>query len=285
MAEVFEAIAEGDGGFERKVAIKRMLANDHAALRRMFLDEARIASQLHHANVVAVLDYGVVDGQPFQVLELVDGLHAGELRKRGEERASPMSPAIALHICAEVAHGLAHAHGRTDASGASLDIVHRDISPSNVLVSWEGDVKLSDFGIAVARGRSEVTEDGVTKGKLSYMSPEQAKAGHLDGRSDVYSLGCTLVSLLSGKSPQDDADELSAMLMGESITLPELPEDVAAIARRAMAPAPRDRSPTAGAASRGPRTSRGSGRCPLPPPPRASRTDRRRRDWNRPDRA
>lgn len=101
MAEVFEAVAEGDDGFSRRVALKRILPGDgdvDAALERMFLDEARIASRLHHANIVSVLDYGTVDGQPFQVLELVDGMHAGSLRRRGETAGTPMPEAVALHI-------------------------------------------------------------------------------------------------------------------------------------------------------------------------------------------
>ncbi len=165
MAEVFEGELVGELGFTRKIAIKRMLADaaaDPASAQR-FLDEARIASRLHHANIVAVLDVGLLEGLPFQVLELVDGLDVQQMM----QRAGGALPAdIALVIAAEVARALDHAHAAVDGAGASLGIVHRDVKPSNVLVSWSGDVKLSDFGIALARDRESKTEAGIVAGTM-----------------------------------------------------------------------------------------------------------------------
>ena len=147
MAEILEATAVGAAGFERAVAIKRLLPEHGAdpSFERMFIDEARIASRLHHPNIVSVLDFGVAGGAPFQVLELVEGLDAGRLRMRGDELGAPLDLDSALHIAAETARGLHHAHTASGRDGRPLGIVHRDVSPQNVLVSWTGEVKLSDL--------------------------------------------------------------------------------------------------------------------------------------------
>lgn len=237
MGEVWEAMASGEGGFARRVAIKRLIAGhgEDPALERMFLDEARIASQLHHANIVSILDYGVVEGQPYQVLEYVDGVDAERLCERGAEAGEPLSAALALHLCTEVAHALQYAHEASDAAGKPLGIVHRDVSPSNILVSWTGDVKLADFGIALARDRQERTQAGLTKGKPAYMSPEQLTRGELDGRSDLFALGCVLHALLTGHSPLAGEDRMADLLAGKELELSEeLPGDVRDIIARAV---------------------------------------------------
>ncbi len=229
MAEVLEAEALGEAGFVRRVAIKRMLAtaNEDASFARMFLDEARIASRLHHANIVSVLDYGLVDGAPFQVLELVDGVDARTLVRRGEGGKLPVD--IALYIVAQIGHALASAHEATDAAGEALGIVHRDVSPGNVLISWDGDVKLADFGIAFAKDKIEKTEAGTTKGTLIYMSPEQAVTGRVDRRADVFSLGCVLHTLLTGVSPLA-GDHFVQFLSEQKLPISAgLPEDVHSI--------------------------------------------------------
>ncbi len=236
MAEVFEAVVIGRAGFQRKVALKQMIPESAGdpSFARMFVDEARIASCLHHPNIVGVLDYGVLDGRPFQVLEFIDGLDAGKLARRGHELDDPMTPVAALHVCREIAVGLHHAHGARDHTGAPLDIVHRDISPGNVLVGWDGSVKLADFGIARAHGREESTEAGVTKGKMSYMAPEQALGMPLDPRADVHALGCTLHALLTGRSPLRGTDLGRRLVERLDPELdPSIPEQVAAIIRRA----------------------------------------------------
>src|SRR5687767_5106636 len=204
MAHVYEAVAQGERGFERRVAIKRVLPEHSAdvSMRRMFLDEARIASRLHHGNVVQVIDYGTVDGDDLIVMEYVDGLDAMRAVTLSLDRGEPMPAALALHVVAEVAHALDHAHRLTGDDGAPLAVVHRDVSPHNVLLSWDGAVKLSDFGIAVfATRREEKTATGVVKGKLGYMAPEQAAGQRVTGAADVWSLGATLHALLVGAPP------------------------------------------------------------------------------------
>ncbi|HUJ63261.1 MAG TPA: serine/threonine-protein kinase, partial [Kofleriaceae bacterium] len=245
MAEVFEAELAGELGFSRKVALKRMVgeaARDPVAARR-FLDEARIASKLHHANIVSVLDVGLLDGAPFQVLELVDGIDAHGLAQRV---GGTLPLEIALIIAAEVAHALDHAHRAVDASGLPLGIVHRDVKPSNVLVSWDGDVKLTDFGIAVAHEREARTEAGMAPGTRGYMAPEQRTRGELDGRTDVFGLGLTLCALLAGDTPLRDVTVEVRLLAGEAMPLPAaLPADVRAVIAGAVAP-DRDDRPSAG---------------------------------------
>src|SRR5262249_12636596 len=162
---------------ERRIALKRILPEAAAEewFLRAFADEARIASQLHHANVVAVLDFGLLDGLPFQALELVEGCDLAELLASARDELPLLGEDIALFIAIAICRALAYVHSAVDANGATLGIVHRDVTPSNVLLSWAGDVKLSDFGIAYAVRRIEQTRDGMTKGTLSYMAPEQVR--------------------------------------------------------------------------------------------------------------
>jgi hypothetical protein len=247
MAEVFEAVMSGAHGFTRRVAIKRIStrAADDPELAERFLDEARIASQLHHAGIVGVLDYGFVDGLPFQVLEFVDGLDADRLI----DRAGGALPAdIALIIAADVAHALDHAHRACDANGIRLGIVHRDVKPANVLVSWDGDVKLSDFGIALARGRIAVTEAGVARGTPVFMAPEQRTRSETGPRTDVFALGCTLHALLTGTSPLVDLEVAMRVISGEPAPIADsIPADLREVIARAVAPAPEARFADCGA--------------------------------------
>ena len=235
MAEVLEAEILGASGFVRRVAVKRMLSSaaEDPAFVRMFLDEARIASHLHHANIVGVIDYGVVEGAPFQVLELVDGLDARTMLRRAPDGRLPAE--VALHLAVQVGHALAAAHAARDVAGTLLGIVHRDVSPANILVSWGGDVKLADFGIAVAKDRSEKTETGMMKGTLLFMSPEQATGGGVDPRSDLFSLGCVLHMLLTGASPLAGDGFQRFLRTGRAELDPSLPIDLRAIIERATA--------------------------------------------------
>ena len=246
---MFEAELAGELGFARRVAIKRMLgdaAADGLAARR-FLDEARIASRLHHANIVAVTDVGLLDGLPFQVLELVDGINVQQLLARA---GGTLPLEIALAIAGEVAHALDHAHAARGDDGAALGVVHRDVKPSNILVSWAGDVKLADFGIALARDRASHTETGVAVGTLGYIAPEQRMRSEVDGRADVFALGLALHALITGRNPMQELDVELGALSGTPIPLdPGLPGDVHRLIAHAVAPARLDR-PHAGQLAR-----------------------------------
>jgi serine/threonine-protein kinase len=204
MAQVYEGLAHGEGGFTRRVAIKRVLPElaDDESQRRMLLDEVRISSHLYHANIVQILDFGFVEDSEFIVLEYVDGTDGERALRMADALERPVPPTVALHIVTEVALALDYAHGLKAHDGHPLDIVHRDVSLANVLLSWEGDVKLSDFGIALASTRQEQTAAGVVKGKLNYMAPEQAKAKDVSSAADVFALGAVMYVLIAGDSPR-----------------------------------------------------------------------------------
>ena len=201
MAEVFVAKAFGVEGFERLLAIKKILPTmgEDAEFIRMFVDEARIAVQLAHANIVQVLELGKHDESLYIAMEYVSGRDLRQLMERFRKRQEPMPLPQACLIVGEVCEALDHAHRKRDAQGRALGIVHRDVSPQNVLVSFEGEVKLIDFGIAKAESRLQKTQSGILKGKFSYMSPEQVKGDAVDGRSDVFACGILLWELVCGE--------------------------------------------------------------------------------------
>lgn len=248
MGEVHEAFAVGPSGFRRRVAVKRLhtaRATDPAVLR-MFLDEARIAASLHHGGIVAILDYGVVGALPFQVLEYVDGPTAGAATALGRELGEVVPTEVALHVAVEVAHALHYAHEAKDERGRSLEVVHRDVKPSNVLLSRSGDVKVCDFGVASAADRIARTTGEVAKGTAGYMAPEQMLGLPVDRRADVFALGCTLHALLTGRSPMATEEAQARVLRGEAVPLdPALPEDIRAIVASATQRAFEERYATA----------------------------------------
>ncbi|HEX8954446.1 MAG TPA: serine/threonine-protein kinase [Polyangia bacterium] len=200
MAEVFRAVYQGAAGFEKQVAVKRILPvfDGTREFVAMFVDEARIASSLTHVNIVQVSDFGELDGSYYLAMELVDGVDLGRLREAASRRGLRIPVPIVAYIVAEAARGLAYAHEKRGGDGAPLGIVHRDVSPQNVLVSYAGEVKIADFGIAKATGKLHKTESGAVMGKIRYMSPEQINGEPLDGRSDLFALGVIFWELLVG---------------------------------------------------------------------------------------
>jgi len=211
MAEVFVARQKGIDGFDRLVAIKRILPHllDDKSFVGMFQEEARLAARLSHPNIVHIYDFGKVEEHFFIAMEFMHGVHTGDLIRRAEKQLMPM--ALAARIGADACAGLHYAHNRRNERGTSLKLVHRDISPPNLLVSYDGVVKIVDFGIAKAVSSIEQTRPGVVKGKYAYMSPEQTMGQALDGRSDVFSLGIVLWELISGKPAVTRTDQVLAM--------------------------------------------------------------------------
>ena len=201
MAEVFRAESEGLQGFKKQVAIKRVLPHLSEKKRfiSMFLDEARLSAHLSHSNCVQVFDIGVGDNAYFIVMEFVDGANlksiADALKKAGHE----FPVAAAVFIAIEICKGLAYAHELRDPSGVDLHIVHRDMSPPNVLVTKYGEVKIVDFGLAKANSQLEKSEPGIIKGKFSYLSPEAAMGQDVDARTDIFAVGIILWELLAGQ--------------------------------------------------------------------------------------
>ncbi|MBM4396755.1 MAG: serine/threonine protein kinase [Deltaproteobacteria bacterium] len=255
MATVYRGKVAGPMGFEKPVAVK-VLQEDVAAdeeIVRMFIDEARLGARLSHPNVANVLDFGEAGGRYYMAMEYVDGVSlAGLLKHLGKGRKpKPLEPAVAVHVAACVLRGLAYAHGVNGPDGRALGIVHRDVSPQNVLLDRSGTVKLCDFGIATGSYRIEKTRVGVIKGKAGYMSPEQASGGKVDARSDLYSLALSIVAMLSGGPAYDGKDTTevrgkAAKGLGNE-RIEALACDVALkeVLRRALAAKPADRFATA----------------------------------------
>ncbi len=208
MAEIFRARMISIEGFEKLLVVKRILPGFAAnrAFVKMLIDEAKIASSLQHPNVVQIFDLGQVDGQYFIAMEHVHGRDLLKVLARCVKLKVRLPLKLTLHVVAEISKGLAYAHTAADIRGEPLFIIHRDVSPSNVLIAYSGDVKLTDFGVARARTQQRTTRSGVLRGKLGYMSPEQVAGHEVDYRSDIFSLGTilfeavTLKRLFLGKS-------------------------------------------------------------------------------------
>jgi serine/threonine protein kinase len=201
MAEIFLARSRGMAGFGRYVVLKRILPERGTDARwiEMFLDEARLAAQLQHPNVAQVFDLGRLGEGYFFTMEYVHGANMREVLVRCAQRGHKLSLSMALGVAVGAAAGLDHAHERRDSDGKSLGIVHRDVSPSNLMVSYDGVVKLVDFGVAKAHLRSSVTQSGTVKGKISYLSPEQCRGREVDRRSDIFALGIVLYEMATTK--------------------------------------------------------------------------------------
>jgi serine/threonine protein kinase len=242
MAEIFLAKQIGPEGFERDVVIKRMLKplSDSPEFVNMFLDEARIAARLVHQNIVHITDLGQADGQYFLCMEYIPGEDLTQLIEVSYLRQEPIPAAVACRIMLGACEGLEFAHSFEE-NGRPLKIVHRDVTPSNILVTYQGTVKLVDFGIAKAETKVAKTGHGTVKGKWVYMSPEQARGEPVDRRSDVFSLGLTFYELLTGDRVFQRENELAILkaLLTAAIAnprkfRPDLPDAVIAILGRAL---------------------------------------------------
>ena len=255
MAEVFKGRVVGAEGFEKYVAIKRILPDlvEDERFVKMLLTEARIHSALSHRNIVQIHDLGVSEGgEYFIVLEYVEGFDLRVVFDQLSAEGEIIPEALSLHIAAEIAQGLHFAHELRGPDGKPLGLVHRDVTPSNILISHAGEVKLSDFGLAKrTHDRSLV---GSLKGNLAYMSPEQAMQAALDRRTDVFSLGAVLFELLTGRRLREITNEVagwsqvaSGVVQSVRVLRPDLPEPVIRLMDTALATDPAQRFPNAAA--------------------------------------
>ena len=253
MASVWLARLHGKHGFEKLVAIKTILpqfASDER-FQQMFLDEARIASGIEHPNTAQILDLGEQHDILYIVMEWVDGDSLSKLHRAVRRRGMTIPPGIILRILADTCGGLEAAHELRDKAGKLLGVVHRDVSPQNILVNSKGNAKLIDFGIVKALDRvSAETSSGLLKGKIQYMAPEQAIGKRVDRRSDVWALGAVLYYLLTGQPPFEGENPLATLHLlttpGEPPPLPDdIPLPVHALVRRALEKDPDSRVATA----------------------------------------
>jgi serine/threonine-protein kinase len=243
MGEVYLARQEGPAGFSKPAVVKRILPHlsKDPAFVELFLNEARLAALLTHPNCVHIFELGEADGTYFIAMEHVHGRTLRSIQKRLQAQGRPFPPVQAARICAQALHGLHSAHTLKGDDGKSLGIVHRDVSPDNVMVGFNGEVKVLDFGIAEAgRVRSEPS-GGNAKGKFAYVSPEQLNAEPLDGRADQWSVGVVLYELLAGSRPYTapvDGALINLILNSEPAPLtqaaPDAPAPLVAIVERAM---------------------------------------------------
>ena len=254
MAEILLARLRGPSGFERPVVIKRILPHyaDVSAFVDMFLDEARLAARIAHPNVVHVHELGRTASDLYIAMEYLEGESVAGLMRRAVARAMGLPPFVAAHIAAQACAGLHAAHELRDGQGNPQNLVHRDVSPQNLVVTYDGTVKILDFGIAKAADRISKTEAGVLKGKFDYMSPEQAEGMPLDRRSDVFSLGIVLYEISTGhrlfKRETTTATiraVTNAYVRPPSEIVPDYPPVLERICLRALERHPDDRYPTA----------------------------------------
>ncbi len=255
MAEVFRAKAFGAEGFEKLAAVKRMLphlSNDSQFVD-MFINEAKLAANLNHANIAQIYDFGCIDNLYFISMEYIHGKDIADIIRVLRERNLTTPLELACHVFIDVLNGLDYAHRLKDAYGNPLGLIHRDMSPHNVLLSYEGEVKLVDFGIAKAASSTVHTTGGVLKGKYSYMSPEQAHGMALDHRSDIFSLGICFFELLTLTKMFHAESDLGVLEKVRETSFPRpcevnenIPEEIEDIILKALEKNPDDRYATAG---------------------------------------
>jgi TonB family protein len=255
MAELYKARMQGVEGFQKIVAIKRILphltSNDDFVT--MFIDEAKLAAQLQHPNIIHIYDLGKIEQSYYIAMEYIDGKDLRSILRLLVDKGQRMPLDLALHIGSRLAAALDYAHRKKDLHGRAMALVHRDVSPQNVLISFDGDIKLCDFGIAKAASKASHTRAGALKGKLQYMSPEQAWGKDLDGRSDIFSLGLVLYEAITGRAAFAGDSELSILEQVRSPHLtppreidPSIPEQVESVLLKALQERREDRFQTAG---------------------------------------
>jgi eukaryotic-like serine/threonine-protein kinase len=254
MAEVFLAKTEGPMGFAKTVVVKRIRPHllDDPTFVEMFLGEAKLAAQLNHPNIVQIFDFGEADGAYYIAMEYVDGPNLRALAARASAARQPLPLAVVAKIVSYACEGLAYAHDFVSPeTGQPLNIVHRDISPDNIVVAQSGAVKVVDFGIAKAAEQLHQTRSGLRKGKLAYMSPEYLKGKQPDRRADVFALGVVLYELLANKKPYDAESEVTlmhAMIYEDMVPIrarrPDIPADLEAIVEKTLRRDRDDRYPS-----------------------------------------
>jgi len=255
MARIYIGRATGIGSFERHVVLKLITperANDHTAVQ-MFLDEARLAASLNHQNVAQVFEVGEDHGIHYLAMEYVHGQDSRAVLAKAGSQGTRIPLELALTIVGGAAAGLHHAHERRGADGQPLGIVHRDVSPSNIMIAYDGAVKLLDFGIAKATARSVETQSGIIKGKFAYMAPEQCRGRDVDRRSDVFSLGIILYEMTTQHRcfrADSDFDTMHRIVTGDVVRptrlIPGYPQALEAIVMKALAVDPAQRYQSAG---------------------------------------
>lgn len=254
MADVFRAKLFGAAGFEKECAIKVILPTliEDPQFVGMFIDEAKVAVWLNHANIVQIYDLGQADGQYYITMEYVAGKDLLDLLAARARARQRIPPEVAIHIAVEMLRGLEFAHHAVSPIGEPLGIVHRDVSPSNVLLSYQGHVKMADFGIAKSQVQSSRTEAGTHKGKMGYMSPEQVIGAGVDPRSDVFSAGVILFEMLTMSRLFKAANDLDVMIKIRDVDIAQemtrtrdLPHELRAILQRALTKRVDDRYPSA----------------------------------------
>ncbi len=253
MAEVFLAQQKGLEGFEKLLVIKRILPHlaDDQEFVSMFLNEARIAARFNHPNIVQIYDLGKEEDTYFIAMEFIHGEDLGRIMRKAWQARAWIPVPIALRIIASVCEGLYYAHTKTDEHGNPLKVVHRDISPQNIIVSFDGNVKVLDFGIARAADQVSTTRSGAIKGKYAYMSPEQASGKVVDHRSDIFAVGLVLFELLTGMRPLKRENDIMTLKAAVDCRFPRCSEvanvapEVDPLVQRALAKLADDRYPDA----------------------------------------
>lgn len=250
MAELYRAKRIGVAGFEKLLVIKKILPHLslHEEFVSMFINEAKIAAQLTHTNIAQIFDLGKIEDSYYIAMEYVWGKDLKAVLKKGKEKKLPVSMEHALQIVGKACAALDYAHKKKDLKGHELNLIHRDVSPQNIIVAYEGDVKIVDFGIAKAASKTSDTRTGVLKGKIAYMSPEQAWGRPIDRRSDIFSLGIVLYELLTGEMLfKGDTDLNTLEKVRDAKVIPptrinkEIPKEIENILLKALAKEPQER--------------------------------------------